>query len=676
MRALGCFIVILLANDTINPVKILSEMMGTSTLWATILSFVIFVTIVWGNFYELAYFSIVVFLKSILSIFYSSVEVLGKQNIPLHGPVIFTGNHMNQFVDGAIVFATNPHRVRFMVAKKSYDTNIVGFFAKATGSIPVARPQDSAIKGIGEVQIIGNQAIGQGTNFLSLSAGDKMRIGSNNFGIKKIESDTVIELGLSDNGADPTQQTQREFNRYDILPRVDQTDFFEQVHKSLALGQCLGIFPEGGSHDRTDLLPLKAGIAAIAYGTLEKYNVNVPIVPVGLTYFRADKYRGRAVVEFGEPIRISPEMADKYKEDKRGSYTELLSKVEDGMRKVIVTAPDYQVLKLIHTARRLYRKPAQSVRIAVRQDLSRRFAIGYMIIRKRYTPFPTEIQELYDALEEYQKKLDYWGLKDYQITNLDVPFNKMLYNFLHALVLAVLASIPSLLLNLPVGMAAKSWAEHNAKKDLARSKVKISARDVIMSRKIIFSLGAVPVLWVVYFFVLFFFSIFSLVQIILILLLLPLFSYIGVMAVEAGMMDIKELRPLFLRLFPSYRHEASNFPTIRNDLMRRVRAMVRKYGPELGALYYDKDVDLDKYMDELKMVGIKEDVGIKENGDEDENNAKDNIDSDPSLSPQVRLRRGLNGHASSTSFSTIVDPKEGKYFPENDGDDDKKKKLR
>ena len=61
MRALGCFIVILLANDTINPVKILSEMMGTSTLWATILSFVIFVTIVWGNFYELAYFSIVVF---------------------------------------------------------------------------------------------------------------------------------------------------------------------------------------------------------------------------------------------------------------------------------------------------------------------------------------------------------------------------------------------------------------------------------------------------------------------------------------------------------------------------------------------------------------------------------------------------------------------------------------
>ena len=223
-------------------------------------------------------------------------------------------------------------------------------------------------------------------------------------------------------------------------------------------------------------------------------------------------------------------------------------------------------------------------------------------------------------------------------------------------------------------MAAKSWAEHNAKKDLARSKVKISARDVIMSRKIIFSIGAVPVLWIVYFFILFFFSPFSLVEIILILLLLPLFSYIGVMAVEAGMMDIKELRPLFLRLFPSYRKEALNFPTMRSDLMRRVRAMVRKYGPELGALYHDKEVDLDKYMDELKMSGIKEEVGIKEKG-EDDNSDKNNIENDPSRSPQMRLRRGSNEHASSTSFSTIVDPKEGIYLPENH-DDDKKKKLR
>ena len=32
---------------------------------------------------------------------------------------------------------------------------------------------------------------------------------------------------------------------------------FSAVHAALANGGCIGIFPEGGSHDRTDLLPLK-----------------------------------------------------------------------------------------------------------------------------------------------------------------------------------------------------------------------------------------------------------------------------------------------------------------------------------------------------------------------------------------------------------------------------------
>lgn len=68
-----------------------------------------------------------------------------------------------------------------------------------------------------------------------------------------------------------------------------------------------GIFPEGGSHDRTDLLPLKAGVAAIALGVMDQYNISVPIVPVGLNYFRGHRFRGRVVVEFGEPINISKE---------------------------------------------------------------------------------------------------------------------------------------------------------------------------------------------------------------------------------------------------------------------------------------------------------------------------------------------------------------------------------
>lgn len=62
----------------------------------------------------------------------------------------------------------------------------------------------------------------------------------------------------------------------------------------------IGIFPEGGSHDRTDLLPLKVGIALIAYSALEQNGSSVPIVPVGLNYFRGHRFRGRVTVEFGK----------------------------------------------------------------------------------------------------------------------------------------------------------------------------------------------------------------------------------------------------------------------------------------------------------------------------------------------------------------------------------------
>merc|ERR1712232_459283 len=76
---------------------------------------------------------------------------------------------------------------------------------------------------------------------------------------------------------------------YDILKHVDLHLMFEKVLDKLASGGVFGIFPEGGSHDRTDLLPLKVGVALIAYSALERDGVSVPIVPVGLNYFRTHR---------------------------------------------------------------------------------------------------------------------------------------------------------------------------------------------------------------------------------------------------------------------------------------------------------------------------------------------------------------------------------------------------
>jgi glycerol-3-phosphate O-acyltransferase/dihydroxyacetone phosphate acyltransferase len=46
---------------------------------------------------------------------------------------------------------------------------------------------------------------------------------------------------------------------------------FASVWEALKNKDCIGIFPEGGSHDRHELLPLKAGICIMALGAMQKY---------------------------------------------------------------------------------------------------------------------------------------------------------------------------------------------------------------------------------------------------------------------------------------------------------------------------------------------------------------------------------------------------------------------
>jgi glycerol-3-phosphate O-acyltransferase/dihydroxyacetone phosphate acyltransferase len=79
------------------------------------------------------------------------------------------------------------------------------------------------------------------------------------FKIKEIYSDT--EALLSEEFGEPSPLSAGEFQNhwveFSILGQVDQGLMFEAVQSSLAKGKCLGIFPEGGSHDNTDLLPLK-----------------------------------------------------------------------------------------------------------------------------------------------------------------------------------------------------------------------------------------------------------------------------------------------------------------------------------------------------------------------------------------------------------------------------------
>jgi hypothetical protein len=76
LRLFACAVVCLLSFDAINPVKIFSEVLEIHTGWFFLLSLLFSASIVWGNVNDLIYFSTKIFFKSILSIFFSSIEVI------------------------------------------------------------------------------------------------------------------------------------------------------------------------------------------------------------------------------------------------------------------------------------------------------------------------------------------------------------------------------------------------------------------------------------------------------------------------------------------------------------------------------------------------------------------------------------------------------------------------
>lgn len=378
-----------------SPVKILLQNFSAIQPWHVGCTCLILSAYLWAlEFKDLLYYSTKQFLRFILTIFFHDIDVVGRDKLPRHGPVIFVSNHPNQFIDAMMILCSCQYKVSYLIAEVSWNRRIVGDLAWAMGSVPLKRPQDEAKVGIGMVKFSqhdyeNNKVLsveGIDTKFTEqVAKGDCIRPVGTPSELKVIQvtdNKTMLVDGI---GISPTELVsvfgREEPSAFDVLKRIGQRDVYDSVLEMLSSGGCIGIFPEGDSHDRTDLLPLKFGVSLLAYSALEKDGLNVPIVPVGLNYFRTHRWRGRAVVEYGEPIYIDPNTLNSYKaggSERRQVCSELMERIADNMRSVIVSTPDYESLQLIHTARRLYQR--KGLEAGQKQELARRFAEGYKML--------------------------------------------------------------------------------------------------------------------------------------------------------------------------------------------------------------------------------------------------------------------------------------------------------
>ncbi|KAJ7452457.1 glycerol-3-phosphate O-acyltransferase [Mycena galericulata] len=552
---------------------------------------------------KLSYDAVMLFWRTVTQIFFREVRPRGAFNIPRDGPVIFVGApHNNQFLDPLLLSLevwreTNRH-VQFLAAAKSMERKAVGFFIRLMDSIPVSRAADSACPGTGLIRLAPDDpcmVLGDGTRFLT-EVTPRMQImlsksmNSLIAEVTEVLSDTVLKIKKEFGSGKGTAKIRdkvvelEELGRSGLdfkkLPFVDQQEMYQHVYESLSRGGSIGIFPEGGSHDRTDLLPLKAGVSIMALGAMANdADVRVKIVPVGLAYFNAHRFRSRAVVEFGSAIEVPLELVEMFKQgggQKRDAVSKFLDLIYDALKTVTVRAPDYETLMLIQAARRLYKMPGQHLTLGQTVELNRRLLDGYHHFKDE-----PQIQKVRTDVLKYNRQILDLGIRDHQVPRAQKARWKTLGLLTYRLCLLIVwttFALPGTILNAPVFILASVISRRKAKEALAASVVKIAGRDVVATWKILISLGVAPVLYVIYA------SIATLVLLstpFLVLFGVPIMSHAALKFGEAGRDVLFSIRPLLFALFPGQQRSLDRLKAMRKQLSNEVVEIINTFGPKL-----------------------------------------------------------------------------------------------
>ncbi|KAL3479106.1 hypothetical protein BJX99DRAFT_223078 [Aspergillus californicus] len=556
----------------------------------------------------------------LIDLFFREVHPRGSWKIPRRGPmIIVAAPHANQFVDSLIlmrVLRSEAHRrISFLIAEKSFRRRFIGFLARNIGTVPVSRAMDMLKPGQGTVYLPdpGNKPTllrGVGTNFegpgfekdgtialptingTSHSESIAEIRGPEELVLKKpfTHKDALFQLTGRHDVAD---NVDFKGSKFKVAPHVDQSAVYEAVFGRLHAGGCIGIFPEGGSHDRSDLLPLKPGVALMALGTLaENPDCGLTIVPCGMNYFHAHKFRSRAVIEFGTPVEVPRELVDKYKSgDRRGAVGPLLELIYQSLVAVTVTSPDYETLMVIQAARRLYNIKGKKLPLPMVVELNRRLVKGYSHFKD-----DPRIVSLKKAIADYNKQLRLLGIRDHQVDYAKFSFIKVIATLIYRLgklALLFIGTLPGLLLFTPVFITTKFISNRKSKEALAASTVKLQGRDVMATWKLLVALAFAPALYASYTATFTYWAyrnringfvpesvpLWSFLPIGMVLF--PTVTFAALRIGEIGMDIVKSLRPLLLSLNPSSANTLVKLRLRRAALAKQVTDTINTLGPEL-----------------------------------------------------------------------------------------------
>lgn len=122
---------------------------------------------------------------------------------------------------------------------------------------------------------------------------------------------------------------------YAEVKKNDKT--FEECRQLLAANKTILMFPEAICVQERRLRPLKKGLARIMFQTEESFDFkkDVLVVPVGLNYSDAKRFRSKLFIDFGDPISVK-EYEERYKQDKVRAINDFTKMFEEKMARHMV----------------------------------------------------------------------------------------------------------------------------------------------------------------------------------------------------------------------------------------------------------------------------------------------------------------------------------------------------
>ena len=311
-----------------------------------------------------------------------------------------------------------------------------------------------------------------------------------------------------------------------------------------------------------------------------------------MNYFHAHKFRSRAVIEFGPPIEIAPELVEMYKtSERREAVRRLLETVYQSLVAVTVTSPDYDILMLIQAARRLYNPTGKKLPLPMVVELNRRLVKGYT----QYRDDP-RIIHLKKSVNDYNKQLRLLNLRDHQVEYARFSVLKVIVTLLYRLgklIVLAIFTLPGLILFAPVFIASKIISVRKSHEALAASSVKIQGRDVMATWKLLVALAFAPILYAFYTTLFTYMTyrnrLFGVVPesiplwaiVLLLDVIFPATTFAALRFGEIGMDIFKSLRPLVLSLNPTGANTLVRLREQRLKVSNEVTELINTLGPEV-----------------------------------------------------------------------------------------------